>query len=179
MRCCPHFPPLVTLANISRLFWIFSPTPLNKHDSLVSATRHKSPLNIPEIDYKMQTILYVMSQSIEACMVKPLSAGCVNTVVACWILLHLITSDYVSQVAQNRKLTLCGLTVNCQAQQSRARLGNRDVEPQWWCHVVIFGSRIAVLAPRTSNVCHGFGPRGPSACLAHVIFICYWEWVNT
>ena len=51
----------------------------------------------------------------EAWMVKPLSAGCVNTVVACWIL---ITSDYVSQVPQrkltrtrtrNRKLTLCGL----------------------------------------------------------------------
>ena len=46
-------------------------------------------------------------------MVKPLSAGCVNVVVACSIL---ITSDYVSQVAQgkltrtrNRKLTLCGL----------------------------------------------------------------------
>ena len=34
-------------------------------------------------------------------MVKPLSAGCVNTVVACRIL---ITSDYVSQVA-HRKLT--------------------------------------------------------------------------
>ena len=48
-------------------------------------------------------------------MVKPLSAHCVNTVVACCILLHLITSDYVSQVTQrkltrtwtrNRKLTL-------------------------------------------------------------------------
>ena len=34
-------------------------------------------------DYKMQTIVYLRSQSIEAWMVKPLSAGCVNTVVAC------------------------------------------------------------------------------------------------
>ena len=34
-------------------------------------------------DYKMQTIVYLRSQNIEAWMVKPLSASCVNTVVAC------------------------------------------------------------------------------------------------
>ena len=34
-------------------------------------------------DYKMQTIVYIRNQNIEAWMVKPLSAGCVNTVVAC------------------------------------------------------------------------------------------------
>ena len=48
-----------------------------------------------------------------AWMVKPLSAGCVNTVVI------LITSDCLSQLTQrkltctqtkNRKLTLCGLS---------------------------------------------------------------------
>ena len=69
-------------------------------------------------DCKMQTIVYLRSQNKEAWMVKPLSAGCVNTVVACCIL---ITSDYVSQVPQrkltrmrtrNRKLTLCGLNLN-------------------------------------------------------------------
>ena len=63
-------------------------------------------------DYEMQTLVYPGSQNIEAqaWMVKTMSAGCVNTVVA------LITSDYI--VAQrnlthpqtrNRKLTLCGL----------------------------------------------------------------------
>ena len=30
-------------------------------------------------NYKMQTIVYLRSQNIEAWMVKPLSAGCVNT----------------------------------------------------------------------------------------------------
>ena len=34
-------------------------------------------------DYKMQTLVYPRSQTIEAGMVKPLSAGCVNSVVAC------------------------------------------------------------------------------------------------
>ena len=34
-------------------------------------------------DYKMQTLVYPNSQNIEAWMVKLLSAGCVNTVVAC------------------------------------------------------------------------------------------------
>ena len=34
-------------------------------------------------DYKMQTLVHPRSQNIEAWMVKPLSAGCVNTVVAC------------------------------------------------------------------------------------------------
>jgi len=34
-------------------------------------------------DYKMQTLVYSRSQNIEAWLVKPLSAGCVNTVVAC------------------------------------------------------------------------------------------------
>ena len=34
-------------------------------------------------DYKMKTIVYLRSQNIEAWMVKTLSAGCVNTVVAC------------------------------------------------------------------------------------------------
>ena len=58
-------------------------------------------------DYKMQTIVHLRSQNIEAWMVKPLSAGCVNSVVACWIL---ITSDYISQVAQ-RKL-ICTWTRN-------------------------------------------------------------------
>ena len=43
-------------------------------------------------DYKMQTIVYPRSQNIVAWMVKPLSVGCVKTVVACWIL---ITSDYI------------------------------------------------------------------------------------
>jgi len=33
-------------------------------------------------DYKVQTLVYPRSQDIEAWMVKPLSAGCVNTVVA-------------------------------------------------------------------------------------------------
>ena len=49
----------------------------------------------------MQTRVYPGSQKIEAWTMKLLSAGCVNTVVACRIL---ITSDYVSQLAQ-RKLT--------------------------------------------------------------------------
>ena len=31
-------------------------------------------------DYKMQTIVYLKNQNIEAWMVKPLSPGCVNTV---------------------------------------------------------------------------------------------------
>ena len=34
-------------------------------------------------DHKMYTLIHLNSQSIEAWMVKPLSAGCVNTVVAC------------------------------------------------------------------------------------------------
>ena len=34
-------------------------------------------------DYIMQRIVYLRSQDIEAWMVKPLSAGCVKTVVAC------------------------------------------------------------------------------------------------
>ena len=34
-------------------------------------------------EYKMQTLVYLRSQNIEAWMVKLLSAGCVNTVVAC------------------------------------------------------------------------------------------------
>jgi len=50
-------------------------------------------------DYKMQILVYPRSQNIEAWMVKPLSAGCVNT--GCMLK---ITSDYISQVAQ-RKLT--------------------------------------------------------------------------
>ena len=33
--------------------------------------------------YKMQTLVYPRSQNIEAWMVKTMSAGCVNTVVAC------------------------------------------------------------------------------------------------
>ena len=65
---------------------------------------------------RLQNVDTCVSREPKYRMVKPLSAGCVNTVVACWIL---ITSDYVSQVAQrkltrtrtrNRKLTLCGLT---------------------------------------------------------------------
>ena len=42
--------------------------------------------------YKMQTHVYPRNQNIEAGMMKRLSAGCVNTVVACGIL---ITSDYI------------------------------------------------------------------------------------
>ena len=38
-------------------------------------------------DYKMQTLVYPRSQNTETCMVKTMSAGSVNTVVA---LLHLI-----------------------------------------------------------------------------------------
>ena len=38
-------------------------------------------------DYKMKTTVYPRSQNIEAWLVKPLSAGCVNTVVACCILI--------------------------------------------------------------------------------------------
>ena len=34
-------------------------------------------------DYKIQTLVYSRSQNIEAWMVKTMSAGCVNTVVAC------------------------------------------------------------------------------------------------
>ena len=45
-------------------------------------------------DYKLQTLVYPRSQNIEAWMVKTMSAGCVNTVVACW---KLITSDCTSQ----------------------------------------------------------------------------------
>ena len=52
---------------------------------------------------------------------------------------------------------------SCRAQWSGARLGNRDIVPRWWRHAVILGSRIAVSAPRTSNVYHGFGSRGPPA----------------
>ena len=61
----------------------------------------------------------------EAWMVKPLSAGCVNTVVACWIL---ITSDYIwlgkssgsekiltCTGTRNRKITLCGLVQQASA----------------------------------------------------------------
>ena len=33
-------------------------------------------------DYKMQTIVYLRCQNIEAWMVKPLSTGCASTVVA-------------------------------------------------------------------------------------------------
>ena len=33
--------------------------------------------------YKLQTVVYLRCQNTEAWMVKPLSAGCVNTVVAC------------------------------------------------------------------------------------------------
>ena len=40
-------------------------------------------------DYKMQTTVYLRSQNIKAWMKKPLSAGCVNTVVISWVLLHL------------------------------------------------------------------------------------------
>ena len=63
----------------------------------------------------MQILEYLNSQNIEAWMVKPLSAGCVNIVVACWIL---ITSDYISQATlwstptRNRKFTLCGF-ISC------------------------------------------------------------------
>ena len=34
-------------------------------------------------DYKIQTLVYPRSQNIEARMVKTMSTGCVNTVVAC------------------------------------------------------------------------------------------------
>ena len=44
--------------------------------------------------YKIQMIVHLNSQKFEARMVKPLTAGYVNTVVACRIL---ITVDYVSQ----------------------------------------------------------------------------------
>ena len=67
-------------------------------------------------DYKMQTIVW---------LVKPLSAGCVNTVATCWIL---ITSDYIwlcqssgsekidlHTWTRNRKLTLCGLVQRASA----------------------------------------------------------------
>ena len=51
---------------------------------------------------------------IEVWMVKPLSASCVNTVVACSIRLHLTTEVKCSEKidthrTRNRKLTLCGL----------------------------------------------------------------------
>ena len=32
-------------------------------------------------------------------------------------------------------------------------------------------SRVAVSAPRTSNACHGFGPRVPPASLSYVILL--------
>ena len=47
----------------------------------------------------MQTLVHLNSQNIEAWMVKPLSVGCVNTVVADRIL---ITSDYVNYVKLTR-----------------------------------------------------------------------------
>ena len=63
-------------------------------------------------DYRVQTLVHLNSQSIEAWRVKPQSAGCVNTVVADGIL---ITSDYVNCVTQEKvdphkqEITLCGL----------------------------------------------------------------------
>ena len=68
--------------------------------------------------YALHILLYCycyVCLILEAWMVKPLRSGCVNTVVACWIL---ITSDYVNiidpniidpQSARSRKLALCGL----------------------------------------------------------------------
>ena len=70
-------------------------------------------------DYKMQTIVYLKEPSLggeatECSLCK--HCGCMLNTDYIW--LHLITSDYVSQVAQwkltrtrirNRKLTLCAL----------------------------------------------------------------------
>ena len=39
------------------------------------------------------------------------------------------------------------------------------------CRIHTYSSHVAVLAPRTSNVCHGFSPRGPPASLSHMILL--------
>ena len=62
-------------------------------------------------DHKMQALV---QSNIEAWMVKPLSAGCINTAVAGWVLIIFwLHSDCVSQknwqYTRNRKLILHGL----------------------------------------------------------------------
>ena len=96
---------------------------------------------------------------IEGWMVKPLSAGCVNNVAACWIL---ITSDYISQttlwsaLTRNRKFTLYGfISVHLVLLPVHTTQIHQWLHPPWmpWstpeCHYVFVAFRESVTSKCT------------------------------
>ena len=55
----------------------------NLKENCVQTAKHIVEGEVWRQDYKMQILVYPRSQNAEVWMLKTLSAGCVNTVVAC------------------------------------------------------------------------------------------------